>query len=336
MRRFSTAIAASDATGVVARRWALPALFQQQPIEVLPELKTLGAVQHLAEQLSQAPVPARLLSGDSDSKSPGLTSWLQHYQAEKQWDAATPVDKQAFEALVADCVAYIKSVEDAAWEAAGAVHAESSSSDAHVEALQVQLARAKCAGAAASFELLDKDKDGHVRLEQAQKLLEALGGGSMDAWLQMQFELVDADSDSVVSESEAKRILDSMIDVQKAVLAELFVFHVPNLPKKHEKLLLKSMNETNWTAKVPEKVRCVFHFAEKEDDEGTKLAWDSFKASREAELEELDRILAVYAKGHYDERTTFYERKRERRNTRIKGVLMGVALAVSDYIASFI
>lgn len=55
---------------------------------------------------------------------------------------------------------------------------------------------------------------------------------------------------------------------------------MPNLPKKHEKLLLKSMNETNWTAKVPEKVRCVFHFADKEDDEGHKLAWDSFKASR--------------------------------------------------------
>lgn len=144
-------------------------------------------MQRLAEQLSQAPVPARLLSGDSDSKSPGLTSWLQRYQAQKQWDATTPVDKvmkrrrvcvfallfqysgnprrsllttqQAFEALVADCVAYIKSVEDAAWEAAGAVHAESSS-DAHVEALRVQLARAKCAGAVTSFELLDKDKDG--------------------------------------------------------------------------------------------------------------------------------------------------------------------------------
>lgn len=90
------------------------------------------------------------------------------------------------------------------------------------------------------------------------------------------------------------------------------------------------MNETNWTAKIPEKVRCVFHFADKEDDTGKLVGWESFKASQvrssavyvnlfvtsaiecrdatrlgmeqEAELEELDRIVAVYAKGHYDER----------------------------------
>lgn len=60
---------------------------------------------------------------------------------------------------MADCVAYIKSVEDAAWAEVGAVDA-ASSADTHVEALQVQLARAKCAGATASFDLLDKDKDG--------------------------------------------------------------------------------------------------------------------------------------------------------------------------------
>ncbi|TYZ66878.1 hypothetical protein PybrP1_011324 [[Pythium] brassicae (nom. inval.)] len=309
MRRFSTTTAAaSDVAGATARRWSLSALLQQQPIEELPELKTLSAVQRLAEQLSQTPAPARLLTGDSDSHTPGLTSWLQRYQAEKQWNAAAQVDKQAFEALVADCVAHIKAVEDVAWKAAGAVDAESTT-DAHVEALQVQLARAKCAGAATSFELLDKDKDGHVSLEQAQKLLETLAGGNTDEWLQKQFELFDADSDSVV----------------------------PNLPKKHDKLLLKSMSETNWTAKVPEKVRCVFHFADKEDDEGTKLAWESFKASQvqEAELEELDRIVAVYAKGHYDERTTFHERKRESRTTRLRGLVTAVALAFSDYIASF-
>lgn len=52
------------------------------------------------------------------------------------------------------------------------------------------------------------------------------------------------------------------------------------MPKKQEKLLVKSMAEENWKAKIPEKVRCVFHFADKEDEEGKLLAWDSFKASQ--------------------------------------------------------
>lgn len=58
----------------------------------LPELKTLGAVQRLAEQLPQTPAPARLLVGGGDD-APGLTRWLQRYQAGKQWDAAAQVDK---------------------------------------------------------------------------------------------------------------------------------------------------------------------------------------------------------------------------------------------------
>lgn len=55
---------------------------------------------------------------------------------------------------------------------------------------------------------------------------------------------------------------------------------VANLPKKHEQLLVKSMAEENWKAKIPEKVRCVFHFADKEDEEGKLVAWDLFKASQ--------------------------------------------------------
>lgn len=35
-------------------------------------------------------------------------------------------------------------------------------------------------------------------------------------------------------------------------------------------------------------------------------------------------------------RFTFYERKRERRNTRIKGLLLATAIGVGDYIAAII
>jgi hypothetical protein len=55
---------------------------------------------------------------------------------------------------------------------------------------------------------------------------------------------------------------------------------VDNLPKKHPKLLTKSMKEEDWKSKIPEKIRCVFHFAEKEDAENKLLAWDYFKESQ--------------------------------------------------------
>lgn len=64
------------------------------------------------------------------------------------------------------------------------------------------------------------------------------------------------------------------------ILATSCNAQVANLPKKHEKLLVKSMAEENWKAKIPEKVRCVFHFADQEGEEGKLVALDSFKASQ--------------------------------------------------------
>lgn len=41
-----------------------------------------------------------------------------------------------------------------------------------------------------------------------------------------QFQLFDSDSDNIVNEAESKLILDSMVETQKAVLAEIFALHV--------------------------------------------------------------------------------------------------------------
>lgn len=74
-------------------------------------------------------------------------------------------------------------------------------------------------------------------------------------------------------------------------------------------------------------------------------------------MPELHNLVAVYAKGFYDERCgqslasvslhcdgtdgslcrfTFYERKREKRNTRLKGLFLAFLLGLGDYVATVI
>jgi hypothetical protein len=118
----------------------------------------------------------------------------------------------------------------------------------------------------------------------------------------VQFQLYDGDGDDVVNEVESKQILDSIVTIQKTVFTELFGSHVANLPKKHAKLLANGIEETNWKEKIPEKVRCVFHYAPKEDEADKTVHWESFKETQEKELPELNEMVRVYAKGIYDER----------------------------------
>eukprot|EP00644_Phytophthora_capsici_P015033 jgi/Phyca11/511142/fgenesh2_kg.PHYCAscaffold_76_\ len=208
--------------------------------------------------------------------------------------------------------------------------------DAYVEAIKLKLSRHIFTHATGSFELLDKDKDGKVRIGEVEKLLQVAAQGNGKEWLQNQFYLYDADDDNVVNEVESKQILDSMIATQKAVMIELFATHVDNLPKKHEKLFAKSLSEEDFKSKIPEKVRCVFHFANKLDEERKTYDWELFEDSQKAEFPELHNLLAVYAKGFYDERFIFYERKQEKRNTRYKGLLLATAIGLGDYIAAVI
>jgi hypothetical protein len=123
------------------------------------------------------------------------------------------------------------------------------------------------------------------------------------AWCVDQFRLQDKDGDDVVNEAESKAILDAVMAPQKAAFAELLESHVANLPKKkHMKVIADAIEETNWKEKLPEKVRCVFHFAAKEDEENKTIHWETFKENQELELPELQALLRVYAKGLYDVR----------------------------------
>jgi len=55
---------------------------------------------------------------------------------------------------------------------------------------------------------------------------------------------------------------------------------VDHMPKKHEKLFAKSLSEEDFNSKIPEKVRCVFHFANKLDEQRKTYDWELFEDSQ--------------------------------------------------------
>lgn len=132
------------------------------------ELKTIQSVQRLAEQIPKDPAPKKLLGGNDNGNRDGFASWLTQYQADKQWGKNAQVDKPAFEALVQDCVTFIKTIEDDVWQSNAKVSVmdesemDSAIASEYVEAFKLKLAKHKCASAAAYFDNLDKDKDGKV------------------------------------------------------------------------------------------------------------------------------------------------------------------------------
>ncbi|KAE8878037.1 hypothetical protein PF005_g8253 [Phytophthora fragariae] len=334
MRRLSTAAAA--AAPARASRLSLGRLFQQQPIEELPELRSLLAVQNLVATIPEQPQPRRLSENDA------CRQWLETYRSSNSLSAQTQLDKDAFDAFVKEAGAYLQRQEDEAFQGCdkvGPMEEEelgSPKAEAFVEAVKLKLSRHMFTQAAASFELLDKDKDGKVQVEEVEKLLQVAALGNGPDWLKSQFQLYDADGDEIINETESKLIFDSMIATQKAVMTEIFATHVDNLPKKHEKLFAKSLSEEDFKSKIPEKVRCVFHFANKLDEQRKTYDWEIFADSQKAEFPELHNLLAVYAKGFYDERFIFYERKQEKRSTRYKGLLLAAAIGLGDYIAAVI
>ncbi|KAF1779051.1 EF-hand domain pair [Phytophthora cactorum] len=317
MRRLSTVAAAAPTRS--SSRLSLGRLFQQQPIG------TIGAQEHfgranLVAKIPEQPKPHRL--NENDAYVGGL----------RRTEAGVYLQKQEEEAFQG--CNKIGPMEDE--------ELSSPKADAFVEAVKVKLSRHMCTQAAASFELLDQDKDGKVHLDEVEKLLQVAAHGNGIEWLKSQFHLYDVDGNDVVNEAESKLILDSMIATQKAVMTEIFATHVDNLPKKREKLFAKSLSEEDFKSKIPEKVRCVFHFANKLDEERKMYDWELFEnsqswlSSQKVEFPELHNLLAVYAKGFYDERFTFYERKQEKRSTRYKGLLLAAAIGLGDYIAAVI
>ncbi|KAK1934401.1 hypothetical protein P3T76_011010 [Phytophthora citrophthora] len=315
-------------------------------MQELPELRSILAVQNLVAKVPEQPKPRRLSEDDAYRR------WMEVYRSSNSLDDQTQLDKDAFDAFVKEAGAYLQTQEEEAFQVCdkiGPMEEEELSSpkaDAFVEAIKLKLSRHIFAQATGSFDLLDKNKDGKVHIDEVEKLLQVAAQGNGKEWLRNQFCLYDADGDNVVNEVESKQILDSMIATQKAVMVELFATHVdnlpkkhlrrsPNLPKKHE-LFAKSLSEEDFKSKLPEKVRCVFHFANKLDEQRKTYDWELFEDSQKAEFPELHNLLAIYAKGFYDERFIFYERKQEKRNTRYKGLLLATAIGLGDYIAAVI
>ncbi|CAI5722657.1 unnamed protein product [Hyaloperonospora brassicae] len=324
MRRLTTATSASR----------LSRLFQQQPIEELLELRSIVAVQDLVAKISDDPVPRRL------NENNAYVQWVQTHRSSQSLTGQ--MDKTAFDAFVKDVSVYLQTIEAEAWQECGKIgpmeeeELGGHKADEFVEAVKLKMARHMCTQTAMSFELLDKDKDGKVFVDEVTKLLQVVAHGNGTKWLKSQFDLYDADGDNVVDEAESRLILDSMITTQKAVMADIFATRVNNMPKKHEKLFAKSVKEEDFRSKIPEKVRCVFHFANKLDKERKTYDWELFEDSQRAEFPELHNLLTVYAKGFYTDRFMFYERKQERRSTRYKGLLLAAAIGMGDYIAAMI
>lgn len=61
------------------------------------------------------------------------------------------------------------------------------------------------------------------------------------------------------------------------------------MPKKHMKVVTKGLAEEDWKAKIPEKIRCVFHYADKVEEAelppgqkrpAPKVDWEAFRESQ--------------------------------------------------------
>ncbi|GMF44147.1 unnamed protein product [Phytophthora fragariaefolia] len=68
------------------------------------------------------------------------------------------------------------------------------------------------------------------------------------------------------------------------------------MPKKHEKLFAKSLSEEDYKSKIPEKVRCVFHFANKLDEQRKTYDWELFEDSQAARALALLAAVALVAR----------------------------------------
>uniref|UniRef100_A0AAV1U0Y1 EF-hand domain-containing protein n=1 Tax=Peronospora matthiolae TaxID=2874970 RepID=A0AAV1U0Y1_9STRA len=326
MRRLTTATPAS--------RLPLARLFKRQPIEELLELRSILAAQNLVAKIHENPIPRRLNESDA------YLEWVKRKCRSKS--SVKQMDKTAFDAFVKDVSVYLQQQEEQVFNECGKIgpmeeeELSGHKAEEFVEAVKLKMARHMCMQTAMSFELLDKDKDGKVHVDEVEKLLQVVAHGNGTKWMKSQFDLYGADGDNVVNETESRLILDSMVTTQKAVMAEIFATHVDNMPKKCEKLVAKSLREEDFRSKIPEKVRCVFHFANKLDKEHKTYDWELFEDSQKAEFPELHNLLTVYAKGFYTDRFMFHERKQERRSTRYKGLLLAAAIGLGDYIAAVI
>jgi len=130
------------------------------PLEELPELKSILAVQNLVAKIPEQPQPRRL------NQDGAYRRWIETYRSSNSLNAQSQLDKDAFDAFVKEAGVHLQQQEQEAFEGCDKVgpmpeeQLDSLEALAFVEAVKVKLARHMCTQAAASFELLDKDKDG--------------------------------------------------------------------------------------------------------------------------------------------------------------------------------
>ncbi|KAL8009037.1 putative guanylate cyclase activating protein [Plasmopara halstedii] len=306
--------------------------FNLQPIQ-LPELKSILAVQNLVTTIPKQPKPLHFKA---------FNRWIETYCCKHSLDSESKLDEGDFNAFMKEAGNYLLKLEEEAFQDCRKIglmmdeELSSPKTDAFAEAVKVKLSRHMCKQDATTFGLLDKDKDGFVCTEDVKLFLQVTAHGNGAHWLKRQFQLYDDDGDEMVNEAESKSILNSMVATQKAVMTEIFANHVEHMPKKCSKHFTKSMVEVDFKTNIPEKMRCVFHFANKLDKECRSCNWEMFLDSQKSEFLELHNLLAIYAKGFYDERFTFYQRKQDNQKLRYKGLGLAAAIVLGDYLAAVI
>ncbi|TDH69122.1 hypothetical protein CCR75_005446 [Bremia lactucae] len=227
--------------------------------EELPELKSIRAVQDLVARIPMQPRPLFINENDA------CLQWLNTHCSKSAYGAESQLGKDAFAVLIDGVGKYLLKREEIAFQECDKIgpmendDLDCAKADAFVEAVKMKLSRHMCKQLEACFELLDKDKD--VCFRDVEKLLQVVVHGNGTRWLKGKFW--PDDGEDVVNEAESRLILNSIIATQKAVMAEVFATHVDYMPKKSEKLFAKSLSEEDYRLKIPEKVRCVYHFANK-------------------------------------------------------------------------
>lgn len=115
-------------------------------------------MQNLVAKIPEQLTPRRLNENDAYHR------WMETYRSS---NSLTQLDKDAFDAFVKEAGVYVQTQEEEAFQDCSKIgpmeqeeELNSTKADAFVEAVKMKLARHMCTQAAASFELLDKDKDG--------------------------------------------------------------------------------------------------------------------------------------------------------------------------------
>ncbi|KDO35444.1 hypothetical protein SPRG_00292 [Saprolegnia parasitica CBS 223.65] len=272
-------------------------------------------------------------------------TWLRDTFADK--DAT--LDKVAFEARIDAVIAKLQSLQDDACAGEPTLFDHNRPSDeklaSSVRSMHYLYAKVKCQDIKRYFAQLDKDNDGVVASADVHTLLELYALGSPAQWLERHFAVLDSNRDGALSEAEMQQLYLNICGVHKSFLNDLFEHHTMHMTKAHTKQRQKALSEFEWTFKLTEKLRCMYHFAgiPKEVQIAQpppvippreSIDWALLQESQAAELPEFDRMLSHYMAAIHDARREFYVQKDATRVTRIQSGAFLVFVTVTDVLIS--